>query len=93
MHNQVIGPLFFVEATIKSDNSLDMLEYVVLPQLAVLQPEFIYQRNGAPQQWSLIVHDFLNEHFDEQWIGHDGQILWPPRSSGITTLHFVDEAM
>ena len=66
VHDRVIGPFFFTEATIKSDSYLDMLENIVFLQLVDLQPEVISQCDGAPPHWSLtvIVHDFLNQNFN-----------------------------
>lgn len=88
MHNQVIGPFFFAEATVTSTTYLDMLENFAIPQLEGQQQEIFYQQDGAPPHWGWIVRDFLNEQFGERWIGRDGPIPWPPRSPDITPLDF-----
>ena len=58
------------------------------PQLEQYQPQVIFQQDGAPPHWGLEVRQFLNETFSDRWIGRDGPILWPPRSTDITPLDF-----
>ena len=48
----------------------------------------MFQQDGAPPHWGLIVRDFLNETFPNQWIGRNGSTAWPPRSPDITHLDF-----
>ena len=48
----------------------------------------MFQQDGAPPYWGLIVRDFLNETFPNRWIGRNGSAPWPPRSPDITPLDF-----
>ena len=32
----------------------------------------MFQQDGAPPHWGLIVRDFLNETFPNRWIGRNG---------------------
>ena len=57
-------------------------------QLNDLQPTIIFQQDGAPPYWGLLVRGFLNETFPDRWIGRDGPIPWPPCSPDITPLDF-----
>ena len=61
MHNQIIGPFIFAESTITANIYLDMLKHYVVPQLEEFQPRVVFQQDGAPPHWGLIVRDFLNE--------------------------------
>ena len=88
MHNQIIGPFIFAESTITANIYLDMLKHYVVPQLEEFQPRVVFQQDGAPPHWGLIVGDFLNETFPNRWIGRNGPTPWPPRSPDITPLDF-----
>ena len=58
MHNQIIGPFIFAESTITANIYLDMLKHYVVPQLEEIQPRVVFQQDGAPPHWGLIVRDF-----------------------------------
>ena len=38
-----------------------MLKHYVVPQLEEFQPRVVFQQDGAPPHWGLIVRDFSNE--------------------------------
>ena len=88
MHNQIIGPFIFAESTITASIYLDMLKHYVVSQLEEFQPRVVFQQDGAPPHWGLIIRDFLNETFPNRWIGRNGPTPWPPRSPDITPLDF-----
>ena len=88
MHNQIIGPFIFAESTITANIYLDMLKHYVVPQLEEFQPRVVFQQDGAPPPWGLIVRDFLNKTFPNRWIGRNGPTPWTPRSPDITPLDF-----
>ena len=88
MHSQIIGPFIFAESTITANIYLDMLKHYDVPQLEEFQPWVVFQQDGAPQHWGLIVRDFLNETFPNRWIGRNGPTPWPPRSPDIAPLDF-----
>lgn len=47
-----------------------------------------FQNDGCPVHTSLIVKDFLNEEYGENWIGRNGPIKWPARSPDLTPVDF-----
>jgi hypothetical protein len=80
LHNRLIGPFFFAEATVTSRNYLDMLENFVHPQLQELQPAVLFQQDGAPPHWRFIMRASLNQHFPNRWISRASAISAPARS-------------
>lgn len=88
MINRIVGPFFFQEPTVDGAIYLDMLEQFAVPQITDLQPNVMFQQDGAPPHWSLDVRTFLNDTFPQRWIGRGGPIPWPPRSPDITPLDF-----
>ena len=87
-HDELIGPFFFDENTIRQANFLHMLENYAYPLLITRQPGVMFQLDGAPAHWGLNVRAFLNATFPERWIGRDGPTPWPPRSPDINPLDF-----
>jgi hypothetical protein len=86
MKDRIIRRFFFVEDTVTGGVYLDVLEQFVCLQAADLQPNIIYQQDGAPPHWSLHVRETIMRTFPDRWIGRDGPISWPPRSPDITPL-------
>jgi hypothetical protein len=58
-YDRVVGPFMFVENTITGDSYFDMLEHYVFPQIDNTEREkgisVIFQQDGAPPHYSLIV--------------------------------------
>jgi hypothetical protein len=77
--HELIGPFYFQEKTVNSTNYLDMLELLVVHQMAHLQPN-IFLQDGAPPHWGFTVRESLNKTFLNCWIGWDGPVPWLPRS-------------
>lgn len=88
MCDTIIGPFFFAEMTVTGTTYLDMLEQYAFPQVEHLQPNLLFQQDGAPPHWSLDVRRALDATFPGRWVGRDGPIRWPPRSPDITPLDF-----
>ena len=65
-----------------------MLKHFVVPQLEEFQLWLVFQQDGAPPHWGLIVRDFLNKTFPNRWIGRSGPTQLPPRFSDTTLLDF-----
>ena len=65
-----------------------MLAHYATPQLEQFQPRVLFQQDGAPPHWGLVVRNFLDATFPNRWIGRDGPTNWPPRSPDITPLDF-----
>ena len=93
MHNQIIGLFIFAESTMTADINLDMLKHYFVFQLKGFQPWVVFQQDGAPPHWGLIVRDFLNKTFPNQCIRKSDPTPWPPRSPDITTLDFFGGLM
>ncbi|KAJ8872949.1 hypothetical protein PR048_026565 [Dryococelus australis] len=45
-----------------------------------------FQHNGYPAHVAFMVRQVFNETFPNQWLGRGGVVIWPARSSGLTTL-------
>ena len=65
MHNKIIGPFFFNEPPTTATVYLDMLEGYVTPQLQEFRPWILFQQDGAPPHWGLIVRTLLDEIFPD----------------------------
>jgi hypothetical protein len=62
----------------------------VVPQLqqdGVLYT-IIYQQDGVPPHWAIIVREQLNHIFNYRWCGRDGPIPWPPNSPDLSPPDF-----
>jgi hypothetical protein len=89
----VFGSFFFVETNVTGCTYLDMLSKWLLHQLEEKVPEFILQQDGSPPHWNGHVHDHLNDHFPQRWIGRAGPndvplIFWLRRSPDLTPCDF-----
>lgn len=90
--NRVIGPLLF-EGNLNGERYLNFLrtefanyidDTVPLREL----PGMWLQQDGAPPHNTRAVRDYLNEHFQQQWIGNNGAEEWPARSGDLSPLDF-----
>jgi len=78
LHDRLVGPFFFAEDTVTSTIYMNMLEGFAFPQIEDLQPDIIFQQDGAPPHWALVVRAVLNENIPGRWVGRDGPTVWPP---------------
>ncbi|GFU25435.1 uncharacterized protein NPIL_170651 [Nephila pilipes] len=63
MHDNVISPFLFVELIVMSNNYLNMLELLAVPQF----PEsVIFQHDDAPPHHAIIYREFLDEAFHQR---------------------------
>ncbi|KAJ4432703.1 hypothetical protein ANN_21340 [Periplaneta americana] len=85
---QVIGPFFFAEKTVCDTTYLDILVQFFFPQIEHLQPNILFQQDGAPPHWFNDVRTTLYNMFPGRWIGRGELIAWPPRSPDLTLLNF-----
>ncbi|KAL7307873.1 hypothetical protein TKK_0000191 [Trichogramma kaykai] len=84
--------LCFLPANLNGARYLDFLQN----QLPVLLEDvpldrrgnIIFQQDGCPAHYALAVREHLHPVFPDRWIGRDGPITWPPRSSDLTPLDF-----
>lgn len=86
----IIGPFFF-DGNVNGERYLAMLRDRVVPALQ-RWPNFndlILVQDGAPPHYSLNVRAYLNEIFEDRWIGRASPFLtWPPRSPDLTPMDF-----
>lgn len=93
--DRLIGPLF-IDGNLNGETYLELLEDTVYPLLIDIvenddryqENQLMFQQDGAPPHYALLVREFLNRQFPEQWIGRRGAIEWPPRSPDLTPLDF-----
>lgn len=86
----VYGPFFFAEQTVTGTTYLDMLEQFLEPQLISdgIMDTVVFQQDGAPPHFALVVRDYLNQAFPGRWIGRASPRMWAPRSPDLTPLDF-----
>ena len=86
----VYGPFMFGERTINGSSYLDILQQFFDPQLVAngILDTVVYQQDGAPAHFSLIVRYYINGTFPERWIGRGSQRLWAARCPDLTPLDF-----
>jgi hypothetical protein len=69
-----------------------MLEHFVFPQIDNIEREkgvsVIFQQDGAPSHYSLIVREALNNRFSGGRIRRNDSVLLPPRSPDVTPTDF-----
>lgn len=86
----IIGPFFFEDRTVRGENYLEMLQNQIVPALRELNYDplnIVFQQDGAPPHFRRIVTDWLDNNMPN-WIGRGGPVLWPPRSPDLTPLDF-----
>lgn len=95
--SQILGPYFF-EGSLTANIYLDFLRFELVPALAELFPNEVdpdiphnriwLQQDGAPPHFGINVRHFLNNTFQNTWIGRRGTIEWPARSPDLSPLDF-----
>ena len=61
LHDHLVGPFSFEEDTVTSTIYMNMLEGFAFPQIEDLQPDIVFQQNGTPPHWALVIRAVLNE--------------------------------
>jgi hypothetical protein len=85
----VYGSFFFAEATITRPVYLDMPEQFLETRiLTVGIVTVIFQQDGVPCHYVIIVLDYLDRHFPGRWIIRGGTQTWAGRSPDLTLLVF-----
>ena len=89
--NKIIGP-FFLEGNLNGNYYLEILSEYFWPHLDEenldLRRNMIFQQDGCPAHSTLLVRNWLNEHFPDKWMGRHGPIHWPARSPDITAMDY-----
>lgn len=90
--DRIIGPFFFNNSLNgeRLVNFFDTELWDAIENLPLnVRQEMFFQLDGASIHYSIIVRQWLNEHFPMRWIGRNSPFeLWPPRSPDITPLDF-----
>lgn len=91
LNNCLLGP-YFIEGRLDSQSYLTLLRSVVNDMLEDVPIMYLrdlyYQHDGAPAHYQSQVREFLNNHFQNHWIGRGGPVAWPARSPDLTPLDF-----
>lgn len=92
--NHIIGPIF-LEENLNGPMYLNMLQNTITPLIdAVVAQnphefeEVIFQQDGAPPHYFRQVRNYLDENYQDRWIGRRGPTEWPARSPDLTPLDF-----
>ena len=84
----LVGPFFF-EGTVTGDSYVSMLNNNFLPSVENWPlGEMWFQQDGAPPHYSIAARNWLNDNFQNRWIGRRGSIEYPPRSPDLTPADF-----
>lgn len=90
-YDRIVGP-YFIEHNLNEHVYLEILNTFVLPFLNALEPEvrrnLFWQQDGCPAHCTLLVRQWLNEHFGERWIGRFGPVHYPARSPDLTPMDY-----
>jgi hypothetical protein len=67
-----------------------MLEQFPEPQILAdgILDTVVFQHDGAPRRYAIIVCDYLDRHLTARWIGRGGPQLWAARSPDLRPLDF-----
>jgi hypothetical protein len=91
--DMLIGPVI-LPATLTGESFLRLLRDE-LPQLLQVVPLYLRVRNrmylqmdGCPAHNARNVQSFLNENYQNRWIGRQGPVAWPARSPDMTPLDY-----
>lgn len=90
--DRIIGPFFF-EGNFNAIEFLHFLENEFRNALDELPLQYRHnlklQLDGSPIHNALLIRNWLNEHFENCWIGRNSPFCeWPPRSPDLTPLDY-----
>ncbi|XP_023313209.1 uncharacterized protein LOC111693200 [Anoplophora glabripennis] len=89
--DHLIGPHFLPNRL----NGADYRQFLeeVLPELLEDVPlqvreNMYFMHDGAPAHFSLVARQYLDDEYQDRWIGRGGPHPWPPRSPELNCLDF-----
>lgn len=89
--DSIIGPYFY-DGTLNGRRYLDFLCNNLPPMLENvslnIRENLFFQQDGAPAHNAIVVRQYLNDQFGNNWMGTNGPIAWPARSPDLTPLDF-----
>ena len=86
----IIGPFFFSD-TVTAQSYVELLNDKFYPAFLQIpnHENYLFQQDGAPAHYSNLARQWLNENFDQKWIGRRGSFAeWPPRSPDLSVPDF-----
>ena len=93
----IVGP-FVINGNLNGETYLQLLRNEVVPAIANLFEHNLadvwFQQDGAPPHNTNLVRNFLNEAFENRWIGYRRpnaeipRLAWPSRSPDLTPLDY-----
>lgn len=87
----LIGP-FFLPRRLNGENYRHFLENdlpVLLEDVPVLiRNRMWFMHDGAPAHFSVLARAYLDQNYNNRWIGRAGTELWPPRSPDLNSLDY-----
>ena len=88
--SKVHGPYMFAEPTVTDITYLDLLQQFLEPRLIQygILDSVVYQQDGVPPHFALIVRNHLTDTFPGKWIGRASLRLWAPCSPNLTPKDF-----
>ena len=89
--SKVYGPHMFAEPTVVTGITyLQLLQQYFEPQLIQngILDSVVYQQDGAPPHFALIVRNYLTDTFPGKWIGRASLGLWSPHLPDLTPKDF-----
>lgn len=91
LNGNLVGPYFF-PGTVDGQIYLHLIRNelpILLENVDINTIERMWlQQDGAPAHYHGDVRNFLNEQFENQWIGRNGPVEWPARSPDLTSPDF-----
>ncbi|CAH1989100.1 unnamed protein product [Acanthoscelides obtectus] len=89
--SKIVGP-FFYEGTLTGERYVEFMSEILtnfLDELDLISRHHLhFQQDGAPAHNSRGTYHFLSTTFNDQWIGTNGPIQWPPRSPDLNPLDY-----
>ncbi|CAH1991457.1 unnamed protein product [Acanthoscelides obtectus] len=89
--SKIVGP-FFYEGTLTGERYVEFMSEILtnfLDELDLISRHHLHlQQDGAPAHNSRGTYHFLSTTFNDQWIGTNGPIQWPPRSPDLNPLDY-----
>lgn len=77
IHDQVLGPFFFAEASMTSTVYLDILEEFDLPRVDHLQLDIRLKQDGTPPHWTAIARSIGRHNLQVTGLVQEGPLFFP----------------
>lgn len=89
--DHLIGPVF-LPSRLTGESYRFFLQHELSSLLEdlplLLRNQMWFMHDGAPAHFSTLSREYLNDAYENRWIGRSGPQLWPPRSPDLNCLDF-----